>query len=213
MTEQYGLGFQNIDTTTIMMVGGKGANLGELARIEGLRVPAGFCVTTEAFQRIIAKAPSIDDQLDRLSSVNTDDGEAIRAVSTEIRQTIERMAMPDDLAAAITRALRRLGEHAAYAVRSSATAEDLATASFAGQHDTYLNVVGPAAILRHVGRCWASLFTERAVTYRIRNGVDHRHVRMAVVVQRMVFPQAAGILFTADPVTGNRRVASVEATF
>ncbi len=87
------------------------------------------------------------------------------------------------------------------------------TASFAGQQDTYLNVVGPAAILQDVSRCWASLFTERAVTYRLRNGFDHRKVHMAVVVQRMVFPQAAGILFTADPVTGNRKVASVEASF
>src|SRR6202044_3824809 len=93
------------------------------------------------------------------------------------------------------------------------TAEDLPTASFAGQQDTYLNVVGPAAILQHVSRCWASLFTERAVTYRLRNGIDHRMVHMAVVVQQMVFPDASGILFTADPVTSNRRVASVEASF
>ena len=98
-------------------------------------------------------------------------------------------------------------------MRSSATAEDLPTASFAGQQDTYLNVVGPAAILEHVRRCWASLFTERAVAYRLRNGFDHRKVHMAVVVQRMVFPQAAGVLFTADPVTSNRSVASVEASF
>ena len=123
------------------------------------------------------------------------------------------IAIPDDLAAAITRPLAQLGEQAAYAVRSSATAEDLPTASFAGQQDTYLNVVGPVAILQHVSRCWASLFTERAVTYRLRNGLDQRKVQMAVVVQRMVFPQVAGILFTADPVTGNRKVASVEASF
>src|SRR5207253_1350980 len=89
----------------------------------------------------------------------------------------------------------------------------LPTASFAGQQDTYLNVVGAAAILRYLSRCWASLFTERAVTYRQRNNIDHRTVHMAVVVQQMVFPQAAGILFTADPVTGNRKVASVEASF
>ena len=107
----------------------------------------------------------------------------------------------------------RLGGQAAYAVRSSATAEDLPTASFAGQQDTYLNVVGPAAVLGHVSRCWASLFTERAVTYRLRNGFDHRKVQMAVVVQRMVFPQAAGVLFTADPVTSNRKVVSIEASF
>src|SRR5919107_4454648 len=123
------------------------------------------------------------------------------------------IAIPEDLAAAITRSLAQLGEQAAYAVRSSATAEDSPTASFAGQQDTYLNVVGPPAVLQHVSRCWASLFTDRAVTYRLRNGFDHRKVHMAVVVQQMVSPQAAGILFTADPVTSNRKVASVEASF
>jgi phosphoenolpyruvate synthase/pyruvate phosphate dikinase len=209
----YVLDFQEIDRTQIAVVGGKGANLGELSRIDGLRVPAGFCVTTDAFQRILAEAPSIDDQLDRLSPLTVDDREAIRAMSAEIRRTIEAIAIPDDLAAAITRSIARLGENAAYAVRSSATAEDLPTASFAGQQDTYLNVVGPAAILQHVSKCSASLFTERAITYRLRNGFDHRKVKMAVVVQQMVFPQAAGILFTADPVTGNRKVASVEASF
>ena len=161
----------------------------------------------------MAEAPSIDERLDRLSRLNPDDREAIRTLSAEIRRTVEGIAIPDDLAAAITGALARLGEQAAYAVRSSATAEDLPTASFAGQQDTYLNVVGPAAILQHVSRCWASLFTERAVTYRLRNGFDHRKVHMAVVVQQMVFPEAAGVLFTADPVTSNRKVASVEASF
>src|SRR5947209_2255000 len=209
----YVLGFQEIDQTQVAVVGGKGANLGELSRIEGLRVPAGFCVTTDAFQRIMAEAPSIDDRLDRLSRLKPDEREAIRALSAEIRRTIEGIAIPDDLAAAITRPLARLGEHDAYAIRSSATAEDSPTASFAGQQDTYLNVVGPAAILRHVSRCWASLFTERAVTYRLRNGVDQRKVHMGVVVQRMVSPQASGILFTADPVSGNRTAASIDATF
>ncbi len=207
------LGFEEIDRTQVALVGGKGAHLGELSRIEGIRVPAGFCVTTDAFRRIMAEAPSIDERLDRLSRLNPDDRESIRTLSAEIRRTLEGIAIPDDLAAAITRALAGLGAGAAYAVRSSATAEDLPTASFAGQQDTYLNVVGPAAILRHISRCWASLFTERAVTYRLRNRVDHRKVHMAVVVQQMVFPQAAGILFTADPVTGNRKVASVEASF
>jgi rifampicin phosphotransferase len=209
----YVLGFQEIDQTQVEVVGGKGANLGELSRIEGLRVPAGFCVTTDAFQRITAEAPSIDDLLDRLSRLKPDEREQIRTLSLGVRQALEGIAIPDDLAAEITRPLVRLGEQAAYAIRSSATAEDLPAASFAGQQDTYLNVVGPAAVLRHVGRCWASLFAERAVTYRLRNGVDHRKVHMAVVVQRMVFPQASGILFTADPVTGNRKVASVEASF
>ncbi len=153
MIEQHVLDLQEVDEMQVAVVGGKGAHLGELSRIEGIRVPAGFCVTTDAFRRIMAEAPSIDDQLDRLSRLNPEDREAIRTLSAEIRRTIEGIAIPDDLAAAITRALAQLGEHAAYAVRSSATAEDLPTASFAGQQDTYLNVVGPAAILQHVGRC------------------------------------------------------------
>ncbi|MGW6747209.1 rifamycin-inactivating phosphotransferase [Streptomyces sp. NPDC055006] len=213
MIEQYVLDLQDIDETQVAVVGGKGAHLGGLSRIDGIRVPDGFCVTTDAFRRIIAEAPSIDDQLDELSRLNPDDREAIRTLSAQIRRTVEGLAIPRDLAAAITHALARLGEQAAYAVRSSATAEDLPTASFAGQQDTYLNVVGPTAILQHVSRCWASLFTERAVTYRQRNGIDHRTVHMAVVVQQMVFPYASGILFTADPVTGNRKIATVDAGF
>ena len=210
---RYVLDFRDIDQTQIAIAGGKGAHLGELSRIEGIHVPAGFCVTTDAFQRIMAEAPSIDDRLDLLSRLTPDNRDTIRTVSAEIRQTIEQIRMPNDLASAITSSLARLGDQAAYAVRSSATAEDLPTASFAGQHDTYLNVVGSGAILLNVSRCWASLFTERAVTYRLRNGVDQRKVRMAVVVQRMVFPQVSGILFTADPITGNQKVASVEASF
>src|SRR5438094_3199841 len=187
----YVLSFQEINQTQVAVVGGKGAHLGELSRIEGIRVPAGFCVTTDAFQRITAEAPSIDDRLDRLSRLKPDDREAIRTLSEEIRRTLEGIAIPDDLAAAMTRPLARLGERGACAVRSSATAEDLPTASFAGQQDTYLNVVGPAAILQHVSRCWASLFSERAVTYRLCNGLDDCKVQMAVVVQRMVFAEAA----------------------
>ncbi len=206
----YVVSLQDLGETQVAVVGGKGAHLGELSRIDGIRVPPGFAVTTAAFRRIMGEAPSIDDRLDRLSRLNADDREAIRTLSAEIRRALEATAIPGDLAAAIT---RRLDEDTAYAVRSSATAEDLPTASFAGQQDTYLNVVGPAAILQHISRCWASLFTERAVAYRLRNGIDHRVVHMAVVVQRMVFPHAAGVLFTADPVTGNRKVASVEAGF
>jgi phosphoenolpyruvate synthase/pyruvate phosphate dikinase len=213
MIEQYVVGLHEVDETQVAVVGGKGAHLGALSRIDGIRVPDGFCVTTAAFRRFMAEAPSIDDRLDRLSHLSPEDRGAIGTLSARIRRTLEEITIPGDLAAAITRALAPLGEHAAYAVRSSATAEDLPTASFAGQQDTYLNVVGQAAILEHVRRCWASLFTERAVTYRRRNGIDHRQVHLAVVVQQMVFPQAAGILFTADPVTSNRRIASIEATF
>ena len=207
----YVLSFEEIDRTQVAIVGGKGAHLGELSRIEGIRVPAGFCVTTGAFRRIMTDAPSVEEHIDRLSHLSPDDREAIGTLSAEIRWTLEGIPIPDDVSAAITGALGQLDEHAAYAVRSSATVEDLPTASFAGQHDTYLNVMGPAAILQHVSRCLASLFTERAVTYRLRNGFDHRKVSMAVVVQQMVLPQAAGILFTVDPVTSNRKVTTVEA--
>jgi rifampicin phosphotransferase len=213
MIEHYVLGLEEIDKTQVALVGGKGANLGELSRIEGIRVPAGFCVTTDAFRRVMTSVPWIDDQLDRLSRLDSGDRQAIRTLSAEIRRTLEGVAIPAELAAAITRSVTRLGGQAAYAVRSSATAEDLPTASFAGQQDTYLNVVGSAAVRQHVSRCWASLFTERAVTYRLRNGLDHRKVHMAVVVQQMLFPQAAGLLFTADPVTSNRKVVSIEASF
>src|SRR2546426_1172562 len=209
----YVLGFQEIDQTQVAIVGGKGAHLGELSRIEGIRVPAGFCVTTDAFRRIMAEAPSIDERPGRLSRLNPDDRVAIRTLSAEIRRTLEGIAIPDDLASAITLALAGLGEQAAYAVRSSATAEDLPTASFAGQQDTYLNLLGEEAILKHISKCWASLFTERAVMYRLQNGFDHRKVHLSVVVQKMVFPQAAGIVFTADPVTSHRKVLSIDASF
>ncbi|MEV8503529.1 rifamycin-inactivating phosphotransferase [Actinoplanes sp. NPDC051475] len=207
----YVLGLHDVGENQVAVVGGKGAHLGALSRIDGIRVPAGFCVTTDAFRQVMAETPAIGDELDQLSRLNLDDREAIRTLSAAIRRAIEATAVPDDLAAEITRALARLGEQGAYAVRSSATAEDLPTASFAGQQDSYLNVVGPEAILRHVSRCWASLFTERAVTYRGRNGIDHRTVHMAVVVQQMVLPQVSGVLFTADPVTCHRKVVSVEA--
>src|SRR3954447_3563288 len=211
MTGNYVLDLEEIDATTVALAGGKGASLGELMRVGGVRVPAGFVVTTDAFRRIVAGEPLIGEQLGRLSRLNLGDREAISALSAEIRQAIEDVGVPGELAAEITRSVAALGEQAACAVRSSATTEDLPTASFAGQQDTYLNITGPAEIIRHVSRCWASLFSERAVVYRQRNGFDHRKVQMAVVVQEMVIPQASGVLFTADPVTSNRKVVSVEA--
>ncbi|MGH2498140.1 MAG: phosphoenolpyruvate synthase, partial [Ktedonobacteraceae bacterium] len=209
----YVLGFQGIDKTKLMLVGGKGANLGELSRIEGIHVPDGFCISTEAFQRIIGETPSMNELLDQLSLLKVEDRDKIGELSSEIRRVIEGIAIPQDITEEITRLLSRPGEKNAYAVRSSATAEDLPTASFAGQQDTYLNIIGKEAILKHISKCWASLFTERAVIYRLQNGFDHRKVLLAVVVQKMVFPQAAGILFTADPVTSNRKVVSIDASF
>ena len=211
MQRPYALGLHEVDRTRLALVGGKGSNLGELSRIPGIRVPDGFCVTTAAFEAVLAAAPVIAECVDGLARLTADDREAIRALSAEVRGAFEGTPVPDDVAAVITRALGTRGGLTACAVRSSATAEDLAGASFAGQHDSYLDVVGAAAILRHVQRCWGSLFTERAVTYRLRQGIDHRTVSMAVVVQKMVSPRAAGVLFTADPVSANRKIASIEA--
>lgn len=210
---RYTIGLEDTDRTQISRVGGKGAHLGELAKLAEARVPEGFCIATEAFEIILAHAPSIDQLLQRLSLLQAHDRDPIHELGTAIRAAIEAVAIPAELEAAITRHLTELGEHAGYAVRSSATAEDLPTASFAGQQDTYLNVVGKKAILQHVSKCWASLFTDRAVTYRMQHGFDHRSVHMAVVVQKMIVPQAAGILFTADPVTSNREVVSIDAGF
>jgi pyruvate,water dikinase len=207
------LGFQDIDKTKLMLVGGKGANLGELSKIEGLWVPEGFCVTTDAFRRIIEESPSMDGLLDALSLLQVEDRGEIAEISREIRNLIEGTAIPEDIAEDISHSLSKMGGEDGYAVRSSATAEDLPTASFAGQQDTYLNVMGRQEILKHISMCWASLFTERAVTYRIQNGFDHRKVLLSVVVQKMVFPQVSGILFTADPSTSNRKMLSIDASF
>jgi pyruvate,water dikinase len=202
-----------IDSTDRPAVGGKAANLGELTRIDGIRVPAGFCVTTDAFTHVLRTTTPINELLTQLTPASPDDRRATVEICAEIRRIIEHATIPNDVESEITAAIQRLGEPATYAVRSSATAEDSPTASFAGQHDSYLNVVGTPDVLDHVRRCWASLFTERAVTYRAHHGIDHQHVRMAVIVQHMVDAQAAGVMFTAHPVTSNRTVATVEATF
>src|SRR4030095_7494688 len=207
------LSFSDIDKTQLLVVGGKGANLGELSRIEGIHIPDGFCISTAAFKRIIREASSLNTLLDQLSLLKLGDRDKIIEHSSEIQRVIEGIVIPQDMYEEITRGLSRLGEQNPCAVRSSATAEDLQTASFAGQQDTYLNIIGKEAILKHVSKCWASLFTERAIMYRIQNGFDHRKVYLAVVVQKMVFPLAAGILFTADAITSNRKVSSIDASF
>lgn len=199
-----------VDLTWTALVGGKGARLGELTRIEGAQVPRGFCVTTAAFRRFTAAA-GIEELLDGLTRVPAEDPAAAAALAARIRETLDACPIPQDVQAAITRALGEQDEDVAHAVRSSATAEDLPTASFAGLHESFLDVVGPDAILERVRRCWSSLFTERAVAYRRHRGLDHRGVAMAVVVQQLVRARAAGVLFTADPVTSHRRVARVES--
>ncbi|HXB91340.1 MAG TPA: phosphoenolpyruvate synthase [Puia sp.] len=209
----YILSFQQIDRTMSMAVGGKGANLGELTSIPEIQVPDGFCITTEAYKKIIENNQELHRLLDELNQLKAADRINISEISGKIRIAIEGIPIPTDITVEIAVHLKHFDEKDAFAVRSSATAEDLPTASFAGQQDTYLNVIGKKAILTHISRCWASLFTERAVTYRIQNGFDHRKVHLSVVIQKMVFPQAAGIMFTADPVASNRKVLSIDAGF
>lgn len=207
------LGFQEIEKTQLPLVGGKGLHLGELSKIEGIQVPEGFCVTTVGYQKAIEQNETYHALLDRLTLLKTEDRDQISEISRKIRQTIMEAAIPSDVAKAVAHHLSQLGEEHAYAVRSSATAEDLPHASFAGQQDTYLNIIGIDAILHHIRKCWASLFTDRAVIYRMQNGFDHRQVYLSVIVQRMVFPQASGIVFTADPMTGSRKLLSIDASF
>src|SRR5437660_3387416 len=209
----YVLCFQEIDRSKFMVVGGKGANLGELSRIKGIRVTEGFCVTTEAYKKVTENNQDLNSLLDELTRLKAEERENISEISPKIRMVIERIPISKDIAEEIVGYLTKFGEKDAFAVRSSATAEDLPTASFAGQQDTYLNIIGKEAILKHISKCWASLFTERAVIYRLQNGFDHRKVYLSVVVQKMFFPQAAGIVFTADPVTSNRKVLSIDASF
>lgn len=207
------LDFQEMDPSQLLLVGGKGLHLGALSKLEGIQVPEGFCVTTVGYQKAIASNQTFHALLDRLAMLQMDDRDQIVEISNKIRQVIMETDIPSDVEQAVTDRLSRFGDEHAYAVRSSATAEDLPHASFAGQQDTYLNIIGKASILEHIRKCWASLFTERAVIYRMLNGYDHRQVYLSVIVQKMVFPNASGILFTADPVTGNRKMLTIDASF
>ncbi len=207
------LGFQEMDNTQLLLVGGKGLNLGELSKIEGMHVPEGFCVTTEAYQKAIAHNEAYHTLLHQLTMLRAEDREQIGEISKKIRQLLEEVEIPSDVVSAVTQYLSRFGDEHAYAVRSSATAEDLPHASFAGQQDTYLNIIGIEAILQHISKCWASLFTDRAVIYRMQNGFDHSQVYLSVIIQKMVFPQASGILFTADPLSSSRKLLSIDAGF
>ncbi|HWF56108.1 MAG TPA: PEP/pyruvate-binding domain-containing protein [Solirubrobacteraceae bacterium] len=181
------------------LTGGKASGLGRLLGA-GLQAPPGFAVTTRAYRQALADALARVDEL--LGLAGTPDGDA--RASTEIRALIEGMPMPAELAAAIAAAYAGLGDDVAVAVRSSATAEDTGEASFAGQQDTYLWISGRDAVIRHVQRCWASLFTPHAIAYRAKIGYAVADLAMAVVVQRMVDARAAGVALTLDPVTGDR---------
>jgi rifampicin phosphotransferase len=207
------IGFQEIEKTQLLLVGGKGLNLGELSKIQGIQVPEGFCVTTVGYQKAIEQNETFQALLNQLTILKVADRDQIGEICRSIRQVIMEVGIPSDVVGAVAHYLSLFGEEHAYAVRSSATAEDLPHASFAGQQDTYLNIIGKEAILLHISKCWASLFTDRAVIYRMQNGFDHSQVSLSVIIQRMVFPQSSGILFTADPITSNRKLLSIDASF
>lgn len=201
-----------LDRGSLPLAGGKAANLGELLRA-ALPVPPGFCVTTATYALVAAQA-GLDDLLESIAATSLEDAVTLVQLAGQVRQRLLAAPIPETVAQAVTAAYHALGGDGALpvAVRSSATAEDLPDASFAGQQDTYLNIVGEQALLDAVRRCWASLWTDRAVSYRATNGIDPRGVQLAVVVQQLVDAAVAGVLFTANPLTGHRHQMVIDAS-
>jgi pyruvate,water dikinase len=196
---------------TLETAGGKGASLARLSAA-GLPVPGGFHVTTAAYRRFVDDNAIQPGILAALAGADLANPDSLEAASTAIRGLFNRGAIPADIAAAVVSAYAGL-DGAAVAVRSSATAEDLPEASFAGQQETFLNIRGEDALLNAVKKCWASLWTARAIAYRIKNNIDQNTVALAVVVQLLAPADAAGILFTANPVTGDRSQAVISAAW
>jgi pyruvate,water dikinase len=207
----YILNLKDEAAADIAVAGGKGANLAKLRLLQEVPVPDGFVVTAGTYRKAIIAQPWAQDAFARLGVLVPGDTAAIEVVSKEVRRKIVTVALPDGLRQEIAAALSMWSENTAFAVRSSATAEDLPSASFAGQQDTFLNVVGPEAVCSAVVGCWASLFTDRAVAYRIQNGFPHEQVSIAVVVQQMVESEVSGVMFTADPMTSDRFTTVIEA--
>jgi pyruvate,water dikinase len=208
------VGLDGLSRRSLAVAGGKAANLGEMLTA-GLPVPPGFCVTTDAYARVAAGA-GLDGTVRALDTTAEDDTTALARIAAQARTSLLAAPVPPDVAREVAAAYRALSPSpdgpTPVAVRSSATAEDLPGASFAGQQETYLTVVVEAAVLDAVRRCWASLWTDRAVAYRASNSVEQRSVRLAVVVQRMVDAAVAGVMFTANPLTGRRGQAVIDAS-
>jgi len=194
-------------------VGGKGTSLARLAAA-GLPVPPGFQITTAAYRRFVAEHGLQEQILAAVSAAAPEQPATFEEASSRIGELFAQSAMPDDIAEEIRQAYARLGGgDVPVAVRSSATAEDLPGASFAGQQETYLNIPGAEAVLEAVKRCWASLWTARAIAYRARQGIAPGSVALAVVVQKLVFADAAGVMFTANPITGKRDEIVINAAW
>ena len=198
-------------------VGGKNAGLGEMINAD-LPVPPGFAITTEGFETIRNHPRAVEEVRELLAAVDFGDPPGVRQLSRKIRSLIEALPMAADVEASIRSAYARLCEHCnrndvPVAVRSSATAEDLPDASFAGQQDTFLWIRGADSVVEHVKQCWSSLFTDRAMSYRHEMGHDHEVVSMSVAVQQMVDPKSAGVAFTLDPATGDRSQVAIESSW
>jgi pyruvate, water dikinase len=210
-TEKLVLPIASLAREDVSLAGGKGANLGELTRA-GILVPPGFVVTVGAYDRFLEEAGVRPQAEALLGNLDVDDGAAMERVAAATRDLITAAPMPEPIADAIADAYRQSGE-GPVAVRSSATAEDLAEASFAGQQETYLNVEGGADVLHAVQKCWASLFEARAVHYRATTGFGQLDVKIAVVVQRMVQSDRSGVMFTVNPVTTDEGQILIEAVY
>jgi len=198
--------------------GGKGANLGRLARA-GFEVPPGFIIATGSYRDYLEANRLAEKIHSALAQISADDAATLDRASQTIRAAFSQGHIPDDVADSIRQAYSALdpqskieNHQSAVAVRSSATTEDLPDLSFAGQQDTYLNLVGPEQVLRAVVDCWSSLWTARAIGYRIRNNIPQDDVSLAVVVQQMVQSESSGVLFTASPLTGRRSESVIDAT-
>lgn len=202
--------FRNLGKDDIPVAGGKGANLGELTNA-GIPVPPGFVITSETYHKFITKTGIADKIIEMLDGLDINDTQELNKVSDDIKELIITTEIPDDLQRVIIEAYNALCldvdiEDAVVAIRSSATAEDLPDASFAGQQETYLNIAGVEDVLVNVRKCWASLFEARAIFYRVENDFDHSEVLIAVVVQQMVDSEKAGVMFTAEPSTGEEQM-------
>jgi len=204
------LPFTSADST-LALAGGKGMNLASLARA-GFPVPPGFIITTDAYRAYVAANQIQDRLLAHVKTLAPDDPVALDAASGEIAALFEKGRVPDEIASAIASAYRDLASPPV-AVRSSATAEDLPGLSFAGQQDTYLNIISGEAVLDAVKKCWASLWTARAIGYRARNHLPPDEVTLAVIVQQMIASESSGVLFTANPLTGRRAEMVIDASF
>ena len=213
----YILNFDNVDKTSLLQVGGKNANLGEMIRA-GIRVPPGFAVTTQSYLSFISETGISKTISDMLSAVDPDDMESLDHTSGDIRNLMYSTSLSEDIKSAIKESYQQLCgrcnlQMVPVAVRSSATAEDLPTASFAGQQDTYLWIMGFDEVIESVQRCWASLFESRAISYRIKNGFSHEKVLISVGVQKMVDAKSAGVMFTLNPTDGDLSKIVIEGSW